>query len=255
MLGKTQIFDAQPPFGLIKTLDTGPITNHVNFAHNAQGTFAYVTVGGLNEIKVFRTDTFDQVATIPVDKLPHGIWPSGDGSRMYVGLENADTLAAIDTLTNKVIANIPVGQAPQAVVYVPNAVPDGDGTANLQPLGAAGVTTHFTMQPTSAHAGGDMPTSVSLFDQGLIQILQASVTRLEPQKPYVLGLSRRPDGTGAIEPLSGFMTNLAGAAMVIATGPIRQIVKSDATDLRRYLVVAEGTAAKIGAVVQRQVSN
>ena len=31
-----------------------------------------------------------QVATIPVGRLPHGIWPSGDGTRVYVGLENDD---------------------------------------------------------------------------------------------------------------------------------------------------------------------
>ncbi len=77
---------------------------------------------------MFRTDDFEQVATIPVGKLPHGIWPSGDGTRVYVGLENDDQMAAIDTLTNKVIATSPIGQAPQAVVYVPNAVPDGAGT-------------------------------------------------------------------------------------------------------------------------------
>src|SRR5690242_5151036 len=125
--GKIEVFDARPPFSILKTLYTGPITNHVNFAHNANGTFAYVTIGGLNQIKVFRTDTFEQVATIPVGKLPHGIWPSGDGSRVYVGLENADELVAIDTLANRVIATVPIGQAPQAVVYVPNAVPGGDG--------------------------------------------------------------------------------------------------------------------------------
>jgi len=136
-VGKTQVFDAQPPFNVLKTIDTGPITNHVNFAHNANGTFAYVTIGGLNQVKVFRTDTFEQVATIPVGKLPHGIWPSGDGSRVYVGLENADEIAAIDTLTNQVMATSPIGQAPQAVVYVPNAVPEGDGAGNLQPLGVA----------------------------------------------------------------------------------------------------------------------
>src|SRR6202795_4374789 len=78
--GKTQVFDGQPPFALLKTLDTGPITNHVNIARNANGMFAYVTVGGLSEIQVFRTDNFAQVATIPVGKLPHGIWPSGDGT-------------------------------------------------------------------------------------------------------------------------------------------------------------------------------
>jgi DNA-binding beta-propeller fold protein YncE len=67
---------------------------------NANGQFAYVTIGGLNEVKVFRTDDFAQVATIPVGNLPHGIWPSGDGTRVYVGLENADQHGAIDTLTN-----------------------------------------------------------------------------------------------------------------------------------------------------------
>src|SRR6201984_1920870 len=55
-VGKTQVFNAKPPFNLIKTIDTGPITNHVNFAHTAKGTFAYVTIGGLNQVKVFRTD-------------------------------------------------------------------------------------------------------------------------------------------------------------------------------------------------------
>src|ERR1700729_3606965 len=104
--GKTQVFDARPPFALLKTMDTGPITNHVNFVRNANGTFAYVTVGGRDEVKVFRTTDFSEVATIPVGKLPHAVWPSGDGSRVYIGLENADALAAIDTMTNKVIATV-----------------------------------------------------------------------------------------------------------------------------------------------------
>src|SRR6201987_732849 len=149
--GKTQVFDAQPPFNVLKTLDPGPITNHVNFAHKADGTFAYVTVGGLNAVKVFRTDNFEQAATIPVGNLPHGVWPSGDGSRVYVGLENADGMAAIDTLTNTVIATVPIGQAPQAVAYVPNAVPEGDGALGLQALGIAGQTTHLALAPL---AGG-----------------------------------------------------------------------------------------------------
>lgn len=122
-VGRTMVFNARPPFDVIKSFDTGPITNHVNFARTTKGTFAYVTVGGLNEVKVFRTDDFSQVATIPVGALPHGVWPSGDGSRVYVGLENADALAAIDTTSNKVIATVPIGQAPQALTYVPNAVP------------------------------------------------------------------------------------------------------------------------------------
>ena len=253
-VGRTQVFNAQPPFDLIKTIDTGPITNHVNFVHNANGSFAYVTIGGLNLVKVFRTDNFEQVASIPVGDLPHGIWPSGDGSRVYVGLENADALAAIDTLSNKVIATIPIGQAPQALTYVPNAVTDGNGTSNLQPLGVAGETAHLALAPVAGQDRGQdkPPTSVSLFDQGLTQVVQASVTGLAPKKPYVLGLASRADGSGPLEPLSAFMTNPAGSAIVNAVGPIRQIVQSAADGERRYLVIAEGTAEHPGAIVQRQ---
>src|ERR1700753_3078084 len=143
--GRTMVFDAKPPFGILKSFETGPISNHVSFAGNSKGLFAYVTIGGLNEVKVFRTDDFSQVATIPVGKLPHGIWPSGDGSRIYVGLENADGLTAIDTLTNKVIAPTAIGQAPQALTYVRDAVPSGEGTQTLVPLGLSGEATHLAM--------------------------------------------------------------------------------------------------------------
>ena len=185
-VGRTQVFNARPPFNAIKTIDTGPITNHVNFAHTAKGTFAYVTIGGLNEVKVFRTDDFSQVATIPVGNLPHGVWPSGDGTRIYVGLENADALAAIDTATNKVVGNVPIGQAPQAIAYVPNAAPDPDDRQNLQALGVAGQVAHLKLASKDGAKDGMAPTSVSLFDQGLIQILQASVTGLQPSRNMCL---------------------------------------------------------------------
>ena len=250
-VGKTQVFNARPPFNLIKTIDTGPITNHVNFAHTAKGTFAYVTIGGLNKVKVFRTDDFSEVVTIPVGNLPHGVWPSGDGSRIYVGLENADALAAIDTTTNAVIANIPIGQAPQAIAYVPNAAPNPDDRQNLQPLGVAGQVSHLALTVKDAK-DGQAPTSVSLFDQGLIQVLQASVTGLEPKHKYVLALADRADGGGSLQPLAAFMTNPAGSAIVNATGPIRQIVRDPATSERRYLVIAPGDATTLGEAVQVQ---
>jgi len=267
--GKTQVFDGQPPFALLKTLDTGPITNHVNIVRNANGMFAYVTIGGLNEIKVFRTDNFEQVATIPVGKLPHGIWPSGDGTRVYVGLENEDKVAAIDTLKNEVIATSPIGQAPQALVYVPDAVPaasggintamtrmmvvpEGLGTSNLQPLGVAGQSAQLSLAAPGAKKEEKASTSVSLSDQGLVQVLEAAVTGLEPGKPYLLALATEPSGTGALEPLQGFMTNPAGAAIVNAIGPIRQVVRGEDKIPRRYLVILPGTSDNHGAAVQVQ---
>ncbi len=271
-IGKTQAFDGRPPFALLKTLDTGPITNHVNIVRNPNGMFAYVTVGGLNEVQVYRTDNFSKVATIPVGRLPHGIWPSGDGTRVYVGLENEDRITAIDTLTNKVIATSPIGQAPQAVVYVPQAAPaehtgnnamtmmegnapTGAGTEGLQPLGVAGQTAQLWLMPPGqgATAGGEKaPTSVTLFDQGLVQVLEAAVSGLEPGKPYVLALANEPSGGGALEPLQGFMTNPAGSAIVNAIGPIRQVVQGADEIPRRYVVIVPGTAADHGAVVQVQ---
>ena len=252
--GRVEVFDARPPFAVLKSFFTGPITNHVNFVNNANGAFAYVTIGALNEIKVFRTDNFEQVATIPVGNLPHGIWPSGDGTRVYVGLENGDGLTAIDTLTNKVIATIPIGQAPQALAYVSNAVPDGDGMENLQPLGVAGQVAHLAL----ARAGtpkntGESPTSVALFDQGLSQVLEAAVSGLLPKQAYVLAIATKPDGGGSIEPLAAFTTNPAGSAIVNAVGPIRQIVENDKSSERRYLVIVMGTEDKLGPPVQVQV--
>jgi YVTN family beta-propeller protein len=255
--GKTEVFDARPPFNIVKTLNTGPITNHVNFARTAKGTFAYVTIGGTNEVKVFRTDDFSEVATIPVGKLPHGVWPSGDGTRIYVGLENDDALVAIDTSTNTVVATIPIGQAPQAIVYVPNAAPDPEDRQNLQSLGIAGEVAHLALAPKdrlkSGPKDGQAPTSVSLFDQGLIQVLQASVTGLEPKQKYVLALADQADGSGTLQPLVAFMTNPAGSAIVNTTGPIRQIVQNPATSTRRYLVIVPGDVANPGKAVQVEV--
>jgi YVTN family beta-propeller protein len=250
--GKTEVIDAKPPFAVLKVLDTGPITNHVNIVHNAKGTFAYVTIGGLNEVKVFRTDDFSEVATIPVGALPHGIWPSGDGSRVYVGLENGDSVAAIDTLTNKVIATVPIGQAPQALTYVPDAVREGPGTQNLQPLGISGQVVHLALAASPGETG-KAPTSVSLFDQGLIQVLEAAVSGLQPKQPYVLALAATPDGSGPLQPLQSFMTNPAGAAIVNAIGPIRQLVQNEAKAERRYLVIVPASGTTLGAPAQVQV--
>lgn len=257
-VGKVMAFDARPPFTVLRTIDTGPITNHVNFARNGKGLFAYVSVGGLNVVKVFRVSDASLVATIPVGKLPHGLWPSGDGKRMYVGIENGDSLTAIDTLTNKVVAEVPIGQAPQAIVYVPNAVLEGSGTEGLQPLGVAGEAAHLALAPPKPGSALDAsavtaPTSVTLFDQGLLQVLQMSATGLQPKQPYVLALADQPDGSGTLEPLASFMTNPAGAAIVNAIGPIRQIVEVKTSTMRRYLVIVSGSAAHPGGVVQVQV--
>ena len=249
-IGKTQVVNAQPPFQDIALLDTGPITNHVNFARTAQGQFAYVTVGGLNAVKVFTTnDKPELVATIPTGDLPHGLWPSGDGTRIYVGLENGNGVTAIDTATNKVVSMIASGQSPQGMVYVPNAVPSGAGTDNLVPLGAMSEAAHLVLGAAGTTANA---TTVVVNNQGLVDLLQAAVTGLEPKKPYLLALSSNADGSGALEPVAKFMSNPAGAAIVNAVGPLRKAVQGGGSSPRRYLVIAAATDDKPGPPLQVQ---
>ncbi|MGB8170458.1 MAG: DUF305 domain-containing protein, partial [Chthoniobacteraceae bacterium] len=239
--GKTQVMSAQPPFGILHTIETGPITNHVALVENANGKFAYVTVGGENVVKVFRRgEAPELVATIPTGDLPHGLWGSGDGTRVYVGLENQDAVVAIDTLTNRILATIPIGQQPQALVYVPEAVPEGDGTANLIPLGDAGKAAHLTL--TSPTTGSTARTTVSVNAVGPLDLLQAAVTGLKPGQTYTLWLvTSRTVPFGKKEPLATFKTNSAGAQIVQAIGPLRQVLDrtgSDAADQAdRFLLV------------------
>ncbi|MDB5650539.1 MAG: conserved hypothetical exported protein [Hyphomicrobiales bacterium] len=250
-VGKVMVFNAKPPFEVIQVLDTGPITNHVNFVRTAMGQFAYVTIGGENKVKVFATDTFKNVATIQVNALPHGIWPSGDGSRVYVGCENADVVEAIDTSTNSVIASIPIGQAAQALVYVPEAAPNSSaGAEGLRPLGSAGNVVHLALTAP----GRPTASTVALFDQGITQVLQAAVVGLQPGTPYILALATNADGSGAREELARFNTNAAGAQIVNAVGPIRQIVDpaTASGEVKRFLVITDVKDGRAGNIVQVQ---
>jgi hypothetical protein len=96
------------------------------------------------------------------------------------------------------------------------------------------------------------PTSISLSDQGLVQVLEASVTGLEPRQPYVLALSSEPSGGGVVQPLALFTTNPAGSAVVNAIGQIRQVVRGENEIQRRYLVIVTGTLGSLGLPVQLQ---
>ena len=252
-VGKTQIYNAKPPFDQKAVLDTGPITNHVNFANNRNGKFAYVTIGGTNEVKVFRRGkTPELVATIPTGELPHGIWPSGDGSRVYVALENGEHCAAIDTVANKVIANIPIGQTTQALVYVPNAVPSGPGTENLMPLGTAANTARLHLE-----AGGtalpDAQASVAVNSLGLLDLVQIAAKGLAPKESYQVYLAESNQSPfGKLEPLALLKTNPDGGGIVQAIGPLKVLAGNDANSPapQRFLIVTD--AKDSSQVVLRQ---
>lgn len=216
-------------------IDTGMITNHLGFAKTAGGSFAYVTIGGENAVKVFTTDdTPKLVATIPVGALPHGIWASDDSSRMYIGLENGDAVDVIDTATNRVIARVPAGQAPQALVYVPNAVPTGEGTANLvQRVNSEPI--NIGLKPVSGAAKG----FVVARNLGVIDSLEVSLFGLKPQTVYSVYVS------GQNTPVASFKTNQMGAANGTAIGPLREVSNTLSSKVASpsRIIVMEGDAA------------
>ncbi len=214
-VGKVTRIDTQS-FEVKGVFDTGFITNHLGFAKTAAGTRAYITIGGENAVKVYTTDATPQlVATIPVGALPHGIWPSDDGSRMYVGLENGDAVDVIDTATDKVIARVPAGQAPQALVYVSNAVPSGAGTENLVP--------RVNSEPVNISlkaAVGEAKGFIVARNLGVVDSLEVFLYKLKPQTAYNVYVT----GQGA--PVASFRTNPVGMANGTAIGPMREIVSS-----------------------------
>jgi YVTN family beta-propeller protein len=131
--GQITVIDAQR-MRRLTVLNTGPRTNHIAFVTKPWGQYAYVTVGGLNETLVFRRNGGrpQLVKRIPDHGFgSHGIWPSPDGSRVYVALQNSDAVDVIDTATDAVTTTIRVGQDPMALVYVAGAVPHGDGRRGL----------------------------------------------------------------------------------------------------------------------------
>jgi YVTN family beta-propeller protein len=227
-----------------EVFDTGFITNHLAFAKTARGLLGYVTVGGENVVKILTTDGKARlVGTIPVGALPHGIWSSPDGSRMYVGLENGDAVEVIDTASDKVIARIPVGQAPQALVYVPGAAGSGEGKENL--------VARANAEPVNIRlkaVAGDARGFVVSRNLGLVDALEVFLFKLKPMTAYDIRAS------GHAAPIASFRTNGAGMANGTAIGPMREVVaaiSSRNVEPASLYVVESGGAASIEAAVLR----
>jgi YVTN family beta-propeller protein len=233
-VGKVTRIDTQS-LKVTGVVDTGPITNHLAFGQSKGQTLLYVTVGGENAVKVFTMEAEPKlVKTIPVGALPHGIWASGDGSRVYVGLENGDAVDVIDTDQNAVIAHAPVGQAPQALVYVPDAVATGDGRANLTPRPSTPENVNVTLQPVRGEGSGYLVSR----NLGLVDALEVNVSKLKPDTIYSVYME------GHSAPLAVFKTNPKGMGMVSAIGPLREVrPRADARqEPRVHILVMEGEA-------------
>jgi hypothetical protein len=83
---------------------------------------------------------------------------------------------------------------------------------------------HIRIGPSGAKPA-TAPATVTVNNQGLLDLLQAAVTGLKPKTNYRLALAEhRSKPYGKIESLIAFTTNPAGAAIVPALGPLRRVV-------------------------------
>ena len=225
-VGKVTIVDAQS-FAILGVLDTGPGTNHVNFVSRAEGAFAYVSIGASDEIKVYARNggTPSLVGTIATGADPHGLWPSPDNSRVYVCLEHQDAVQVIDTATRTVIATVKIGQMPQALVYVANAVPSGDGRAGLT---QQNVGLRITANSAAVAGGGAAEVvvrelqgvdSIGVDAKGLVagKTYQVVVLGAAGARQVVADFKAGADGKGSANPMLKFFdAGLTGVLVAAA---------------------------------------
>jgi hypothetical protein len=147
---------------------------------------------------------------------------------------------AIDTLSNKVLTQIPIGQTTQAMVYVPNAVPAGDGTANLMPLGVAGNTAQLHLVAASSSLP-NAQASAAVNSLGLLDLVEIAAVGLMPNSQYEVYLAENENGrpSGKLEPLAVLATNPDGAGTVQAIGPLKTLADGAGQAGQRFLVVTE----------------
>ena len=159
-----------------------------------------------------------------------------------MALENGEMAAVIDTVSNHVIANIPIGQTTQALVYVPGAVPNGPGTDNLTPLGAPGNTARLHLRA----AGTALPNaqaSVAVNSLGLLDLVQIAASGLTPKAQYQVYLAESDHPPfGQLEPLAVLKTNPDGAGITQAVDPLKTLAGGGAaagTPAQRFLIVTD----------------
>ena len=113
---------------------------------------------------------------------------------------------------------------------------------------------HLVMGPP-ASSPPRAPTTVTVNNQGQIDLLEAAVTGLRPGSMYQLALAQRAGAPyGALQPLANFQTNPAGAAVVVTLGPLRRVVEApNGASERRYLAIAPLDNGKPGAPIQVQL--
>ena len=137
-------------------------------------------------------------------------------------------MQAIDTATNKIVATIPCGQLPQALVHVPNAAAHTEEgpMASLLPLATLkeSKTYHLRSKDETLKARA----SVTVISLGLIDEVQIAASGLTPGQEYTLSMVDTVTAPRVREALAKLKATPAGNAIADTLGPVRGVPGADA---------------------------
>jgi DNA-binding beta-propeller fold protein YncE len=117
-----------------KVLQVGSAPAHVAVVPDGR---AYVTVNAQNFLAVIDPNTHEVVKHVEFAGLgPHGVWTDRSGRTLVAALTLSNQAAIVDTTTDQVVAELPVGKLPLAAsvnsagtkAYIPSAL---DGTVTI----------------------------------------------------------------------------------------------------------------------------
>ena len=243
-VGKVSVINTES-MDVVKVINTGAITNHVTFNYVGKKLMMYVTVGGENEVKVFDVaDDYKLVNNITVGALPHGLWSSPDGKLLYVGLEFADEVQAINTETMTALPPVHIGQSPQALVYAADAVSDANNKVGLKPLNDVKSTQVIELK--TANGNDKSFGTLAVRSIGLADLVEQIFTSLPPNKSYTLALTKSLKAPYKADyEINTFTTDAKGKYSGQSTGLIKTVSSSEANADYKHVILIDKSDGKL----------
>jgi hypothetical protein len=143
-----------------------------------------------------------------------------------------------------VIANIPIGQTTQALVYVPNAVPEGRRLRKILPRKGEAAKIVRLHLGAGGSALANAQASAAVNSLGLVDLVEIAASGLSPKSQYDVYIAENNQAPfGKLEPLAVLKTNPDGAGIVQAVGPLKVLAAGSPggsnTSSRRFLIITE----------------
>jgi YVTN family beta-propeller protein len=153
----------------------GNLAKDILFTLN--GRFAYIANYSAGTVNIINTATSGpnayRVRTIPTGAGARRLAISPAGDRVFVTNNGADSVSAIDTQTQQVIATIPVGHKPRGIAITPSG--DAIYVGNVQSA-TVSIIDSSTLTVVDTIAVGIKPWQVIFTEDGTLAFVSSSVS-------------------------------------------------------------------------------